>query len=376
MKKAINLTLLFLIIYIHPSTGQSDVFELKNQITTQATLNFADTLWFNLGGRYLPTVNLTGNLKKSRIIDMELSANGYGSLNFRGTSSEHQNIELKPYRMWIRYSSTRFELRAGLQKISFGSASILRPLMWFDKMDFRDPLQITDGVYGALGRYYFQNNVTIWLWTLYGNKDTKGWEVAPTQKSKAEYGGRFQMPVFTGEMALSYHYRKADFSSFYILIPTVSDPFFRQDMLGVDAKWDVGPGIWFEYTWKRNDETNTLFAKNEHYLNLGMDYTFSLGNGLNATTEFFRYEGIDVNNFSVLALTYPFGLMNRLITAVYYNWDNRDLYRLINIRRDYNLWSFNLIAYWNPESTTLYSAPGERNLMAGKGVQFMVTVNF
>jgi len=56
--------------------------------------------------------------------------------------------------MWIRLSTKQFELRAGLQKINFGSATLLRPLMWFDKIDPRDPLQLTDGVYALLARYY------------------------------------------------------------------------------------------------------------------------------------------------------------------------------------------------------------------------------
>ena len=69
----------------------------------------------------------------------------------------------------MRYSSDQFELRLGLQKINFGSASMLRPLMWFDQMDPRDPLHLTDGVWGLLARYYFLNNANIWLWGLYGN---------------------------------------------------------------------------------------------------------------------------------------------------------------------------------------------------------------
>ena len=73
-----------------------------------------------------------------------------------GNGIDSTDFRFKPYRLWLRYSTSHLEIRAGLQKINFGSSNILRPLMWFDKMDFRDPLMLTDGVYALLGRYYFR----------------------------------------------------------------------------------------------------------------------------------------------------------------------------------------------------------------------------
>jgi hypothetical protein len=77
-------------------------------------------------------------------------------------------------------------------------------------MDPRDPLQLTDGVWGVLGRYYFLNNSNIWLWALHGNKELKGWESTKTLNSAPEIGGRIQHPAGRGEIAISYHYRKID----------------------------------------------------------------------------------------------------------------------------------------------------------------------
>jgi len=110
----------------------------------------------------------------------------------------------KPYRFWARYSAKQVELRIGLQKINFGSASMLRPLMWFDQVDPRDPLMLTDGVWGILGRYYFLNNANIWLWGLYGNDNRKGWEIFNSQKTIPEFGGRLQIPVPKGESGFSF----------------------------------------------------------------------------------------------------------------------------------------------------------------------------
>ncbi|MCK7540477.1 MAG: hypothetical protein MZV63_61095 [Marinilabiliales bacterium] len=83
--------------------------------------------------------------------------------------------DIKTYRLWLRYSNSRFEIRAGLQKINFGSSNILRPLMWFDKMDFRDPLHAYRWSIRAARPLLFQSTMQIiWLWTLYGNDKTKG----------------------------------------------------------------------------------------------------------------------------------------------------------------------------------------------------------
>jgi len=377
MRIKLFLIITLLLVILLPSHGQSKVFDLKNQLSLQTGINFSDeakTAYMAL--RYIPTFNITGDFKKDRSIDAELSLNSYANFYYTGGGLDEYNWKARPYRLWIRYSSPRFELRAGLQKISFGSAYILRPMMWFDKIDFRDPLQLTDGVYGLLGRYYFQGNVNIWFWALYGNENTKGWEVAPTQKQRAEYGGRFQVPLFTGELAASYHYRRADYSAFYVMQPAVSDPYFTDQLLGVDGKWDIGVGLWFEYSLKINDKENILFEEDEHYINIGLDYTFGLGNGLNIITEYFRYESNMSNNYSVISANYPFGLMNRMIAAVYYNWDTEDLYRFISFQRDTDYWSFNLMAFWNPEGASIYSSSSDRNLMSGTGMQFIAILNF
>ena len=124
------------------------------------TLNPADPFQAQVGLRYIPELNFSlpaGNYT----IDGEFSANLWASGIYSGDSIELDE-QLSPYRMWVKFSGDQFELRAGLQKINFGSAQMFRPLMWFDRIDPRDPLQLTDGVYGLLARYYFLNNANIW----------------------------------------------------------------------------------------------------------------------------------------------------------------------------------------------------------------------
>jgi hypothetical protein len=253
--------------------------------------------------------------------------------------------------------------------------------MWFDRIDVRDPLQLTDGVYSFLGRYYFQNNINIWFWTLYGNKEPMGWETVPTKKNTPEFGGRVQLPVPRGEFAVSYHHRNAEtvFDTNFIF-ENVNYP---EDRLALDGKWDLGVGLWFEAVGKHNVITNSWIPEWETYINIGMDYTFGLGNGLNVITEYFRYENNSSlaenglrTNFSVFSANYPFGLMNTITGMVYYNWDQEEWYRFISFQRKYDYLSLYLMAFWNPDRFALYSIAEDRNLFAGKGVQLMAVLNF
>ena len=133
----------------------------------------------NTGLRYIPFLTLTHPLDEDTFFDTELSINSYLATD-ENSDGEHGDIDI--YRLWIRYGSPQLEIRAGLQKINFGSAILLRPLMWFDRIDPRDPLQLTEGVYGLLGRYYFLNNANVWIWALLGEDETKGWEIFPLKK--------------------------------------------------------------------------------------------------------------------------------------------------------------------------------------------------
>ncbi len=376
---------LSLILLVFPSVlmAQKINLQLKNQISLWSKGNYATQTNYQLGARYIPSLSITDSLKNGRLLDAELSADVYGDLLFTGKGYDSANAAIAPYRFWIRYSGPRFEVRLGLQKINFGSATILRPLMWFDRMDYRDPLQLTDGVYGALGRYYFKGNANIWVWLLYGDNKVKGWEIAPTLNMSLEYGGRMQIPVSKGEMGLSFHHREADYSSFYQDTQHSGPSHFPENRIGLDGKWDLGPGLWYEYVVKKNDPDNGVLEQWETYLDVGLDYTFGIGNGLNMTTEFFRYNNKDSwkgenkqNNFSVLALNYPFGLFNRITAAVYYNLTANEWYRFVNFRRDYDYWSFYAMFFWNPERFYLYSITNDRNLMSGKGIQLMAVVNF
>jgi hypothetical protein len=381
--RTIHMTILLFISCFSQSHGQKAGVDFDNQLSSWANLNFDDPLKYQFGGRYLLTIDPYYEFSKDHKLDAELSVNTHASFYFYDRQYDTLNSSFKPYRLWLRYSTARLELRIGLQKINFGSAVILRPLMWFDKMDFRDPLQLTDGVYAFLGRYYFKNNTNIWLWTLYGNSSTKGWEIVPSVKKKPEPGGRIQIPLPRGEAAISYHHRTADFSALYAGNPMITETKYRENLFALDGKWDLGAGIWFEMVLKLNDKDNILTNRWESFYNAGMDYTFSLGNGLNLTTEYFRYsnnsgneETAINNNYSVLAISYPLNLINNLTLMVYYNWNSKEWYRFVNCQLKYDYFSFHFMTFWNPDTFALYSGTNSRNMFTGKGIQVMAVLNF
>lgn len=363
-------------------SGQRIGLETGNQISSWTGLNFNRPVAWQTGARYIPTIDPSVKLSDNLKIDAELSFNAYGNLLFSGLEYDTVNFNFKPYRLWLRYSTSHLELRAGLQKISFGSAYIFRPLMWFDKMDYRDPLQLTDGVYGLLGRYYFNNNINIWLWTLYGNKRVKGWETAPSVGKIPEYGGRFQIPAGKGEIAATYHNRVADYSDLLAGMPLVTDTLFKEQMFAIDGKWDLGIGLWIEVAGKLNDRNNPVAGKAETYLSLGFDYTFGIGNGLTLLSEYFRYGNNRGSgqrkiryNLSAFSLNYPLSLTHNISGLVYYDWDAKEWFRFLNYQIKYNYLSIYLMAFWNPDQFTFYRGNENTGFFAGKGFRLMLVLD-
>ena len=156
--------LFFVLVPALPIVAQiKDYVGLRGQASAWANINPGNDLPLRMGLRYIPQLNINAQLGDGRLLDFEFSANINGSGGIKPFDEYDHEGNIKPYRVWARYSGNQFEVRMGLQKINFGSASMLRPLMWFDQVDPRDPLQLTDGVWGILGRYYFLNNVNIFI---------------------------------------------------------------------------------------------------------------------------------------------------------------------------------------------------------------------
>ena len=334
-----------------------------------------------VGLRYLPEFSLKTPITEKIVLDFDASFSLYGSARLYSLTGAEASAKGRPYRLWARLFSEQFELRLGLQKINFGSASLLRPLMWFDRIDPRDPLQITDGVYGLLFRYYFLKNTNVWLWALAGNTETRGWEAFPTAKNNTEFGGRIQVPVPRGEIGFTYHHRRMDLTRGAAAMVLSAGGLVPEDRFGLDGKWDIGIGLWFEGT-LIHQKSEFLPFSYQRALNVGLDYTFGLGNGLHVMGEHFLLDSSreilgagQGLKFTAVSLNYPLGLLDNLSAIFYYDWKNDQFYRFINWQRKYDRWTFYLIGFWNPETFRIYQSRDRENFFAGKGIQFMVVFN-
>lgn len=365
---------LFFTILFFGFSLSAQTADFAGQISGSAYVNDLSADETMIGVRYIPDLSLQKNISDDFNIDTEFSLNMYSTHRFDFSNYEN---DVKPYRLWFRLATSQFQVRIGLQKINFGSAMLLRPLMWFDRIDPRDPLQITDGVYAVLLRYYFLNNTNIWLWGVYGQDRTKGLEAIPTKKNSGEYGGRVQVPFMNGEIAASYHHRNINPGA--AIFPLVhSDPGSHpENRYAVDGKWDIGVGFWFEYVWLHQDIHWQNF-RNRKLLNIGMDYTFALGNGVHALSEFFVYDAKATMKISALLLDYNLGLLDQIMAIVYFDWENHDFYRFATWRRTLDKWSFNLSFFWNPGQNNLYKLYSKdmTNQFSGKGIQFLVVFNY
>ncbi len=352
-------------------------FEFKGQLSSWAHVNGSNPYPLYLGARYIPQANYKIRLKKNHLIDFEASANIVGDMGVHFWDSTDFNGNISPYRLWGRYSSSQFEFRVGLQKIDFGTAVMMRALRWFDQVDPRDPLQLTDGVYGALARYYFLNNANIWLWGLYGNENTKGMEILETNIDIPEFGGRVQFPIPLGEAGLSYHHRVVDSRKYSKFIPSYEK--VPENRIGIDAKWDLLIGLWIEGSYV-NKSKDLGALTHQEIMTIGADYTFNVGAGLNVTIEHMlfasdkkAFEFVSTQNNTGLSLMYPIGMFDNIQAIFYYDWKSEQVYNFVNWFRNFDKTTFYIMAYWNPDN--LITPTGASNLYAGKGIQFMFVYN-
>ncbi len=355
-------------------------FSFEGQASAVTNYSPRNDLDILLGLRYIPGLNYNLSFGKGKSLDFLVSVNTDGHVMFQPFSEYKTEGSFDPYRIWVRYAGNQFEVRLGLQKIDFGSATILRPLQWFNQTDPRDPLELTNGVYGTLGRYYFLNNANIWVWLLYGNEKRRGFDVLETHDRHPEFGGRVQHPVPKGEIAVSYHHRTAQYRhSENNLLSFEQIP---EDRVGFDGKWDVEVGLWLEVSHIRKSKKVGRLT-NQTLLNAGVDYTFALGNGLNVVAEHL-FMGMDEKalqfkdniNMSASTMSYPVGLWGNLSTVFYYDWGTNGFTFFTNYERRFKKLTGYAMAYYNSgHQQGIVQAYETINTFQGPGIRLMIVYN-
>ncbi|MAU89135.1 MAG: hypothetical protein CMC40_04410 [Flavobacteriaceae bacterium] len=374
-KRLLYILLNFIIINL---SAQKKTYESDGLISLQTNLSLNNSKGYFLGGRYLP------EFKSIHIKDSVTSTTFLGSANFSFSKflnvshSENNTSSVKPYRFWFRYIKNNFELRAGLQKIDFGSAILIRPLQWFNQIDPRDPLRLTNGVYGFLIRYYFKDNSNVWFWSLLGNNERRGLDFLNSNKNKPEFGARFQKIIPNGEIAISYHYRKTTFDQLKLINPYQINP---EQRIGLDAKWDLGIGLWFEASYIERMKKIGPYS-NQGLLLVGSDYTFNIGNGLNLIGEHFinflgeKNISEESSSISATSISYPISFIGSLNAFYYRQWKNNKNTFAVNYQHNFNKITAYLIATYNPRLNEESFFENEiLNTFAGPSFQLLLTYN-
>jgi len=356
-----------------------DRLEFDGQFSAFGNYSPDNELDMFVGARYIPELDYAIPLDSSKTLDFQVSANIFGATSFSPFYKNTTDGDIDPYRIWARYKGKQFEIRLGLQKIDFGVATLLRPLQWFNQVDPRDPLGLTNGVYGALGRYYFLNNANIWVWGLYGNEKTRGFDAIKTYKNNPEFGGRVQYPVPKGELGVSFHHRTADSEGIFG-VPSFEE--IPENRIALDGKWDVEVGLWFEASYIHKTKDVGILT-DQTLLNLGMDYTFGIGNGLNVVAEHLviaydedAFQFANNTQLTALNITYPVGLFNNLSTVLYQDWTTDSFTFFMNFEHQFKNLTGYVMAYYNPETQQgVQQNDLVNNSFAGPGFRLMLVYN-
>lgn len=345
-------------------TGEAFDSSIHGQVSLWSIVSEQDSWRNNMGGRYIPEWTLERPLNDEMFIDTELSLNGFATFDSHG--DPHHDTDLDWYRLKLRLATNQTETQLGLQKLNFGPAQLLRSLQWFDRVDPRDPLGLTDGVYALRFRYNALNNANLWLWGLYGNDKPKGTETLASAENVPEFGGRVQYPLLNGEFAATVHSREVDGSALQIAN-------FRENRFALDGRWEKTIGMWFETVLQqqRSDarpyEWTTLAT-------LGADYTFGVGNGLYVVAE----HAVNVSSEealgwdeeshnSAISLNYPIGFFDSVTAIGYYSWEQEKGSLFATWQRTYDNYSLNFSLFHYPQ----HGGEGQQAPFSGYGGQIM-----
>lgn len=294
---------------------------------------------------WLLTVN--ANILQSKVMNLDAEAVHSAQLSSVWQQDDSdQDLQNDLYRYWLRASTAHTELRLGLQRINFGSARLIRPLQWFDKLSPLDLLEQTEGAKAGLAKAYFPNNSTLWLWAILSDGKPKGNELIATTKDKLDYGLRYEFPLLSTETGLSLNHRPISSPS------TVKKT--TESRLALDIRYDTFAGLWLESSANYAPKLETKWSLQSV---LGADYTFGLGNGLYLLAEAgIKHSSDDLSTLrsrelsSSVMMNYPLGLLDTIHYLAFANWDNHLQTHALVLRRSYDKLAIELRASYQNNS--------------------------
>jgi hypothetical protein len=355
-----------------PTAGEVAEYDLRGQVSgCHIEARSGGERYYRGGIRYIPQLSLKQPAGVDSFFELEISLNGFAAV-CSDDACEDSAIEL--YRLKLRFATAQTETRIGLQKLSFGPSYLLRSLMWFDRLDPRDPLQLTDGVYALRFKYNALNNAGLWLWGLYGNEERKGYEIFPTADERPEFGGRLQYPVPRGEMAFTFHTRQVD------AFPVIAE-IFTENRFAIDGRWDVEVGLWLESVLEQQ-RSEYMLRRWTKKMTIGIDYTLGIGSGLHALCEHMAVVASgdplgwdDDDQTSALSLNYPFGYLDNLSAMGFYSWERDRYYQYLSWQRTWDNLILNISIFHYPDNDGRNELHEHMVPVTGTGGQIVIVYN-
>jgi len=325
--------------------------------------------------RYQPAVEIQGILSESWDYDLEVrwQLSWNSPLDPLDYSASATSVE--PYRVALNLQSSHSEYIIGLQKINFGQARILRPLMWFDALDPTDPLQLSSGVTGVSVTYNYEFGWSSQAWLLLPGEPI-GWEAFSDKSGIVETGGRLIIPSNRGQIGMSTHWRIADVSDLY-----PDDPDLYEARIGLDGFWDVGVGLWVESAYKHQELSTRTFL-DQIQATIGSDYTIWIGDGLHILVEHMLISSwhsplIDdqTSQLSTAMFTYALTVFDQVSLLLFMNWENKTPLAYLSWGRTYDDFRFTLGAFYKKIDDSQNNRSAFNSNFSGKGIQLIVAYN-
>tara|TARA_B110000438_G_scaffold200007_1_gene191559 strand:- start:331 stop:1359 length:1029 start_codon:yes stop_codon:yes gene_type:complete len=294
-----------------------------------------DSKLSNIG--YIPTFSFEKNIIDNRYLDFEFSRKFIYDSNEKVFLNDN-------YRSWIRYSDNTLDARLGLQKISFGNSIILRPLNWFDSIDFRNITGQTDGLNALRLQFFPSLTQSIWLWCV--------------DEIDISCGGRFEFFNKYGSFGVTYHNDQNNAEHEIFQVPQIIDnqPVFpgpgKNNRLGLDFRYDGNIGVWFDSSVILFDDTDDSSLR---ISTIGGDYTIPIYNGLllmvetmNLSIESENELQLNQNTTAFMSST-PIGLLNDFMLISIIDWKSKDKFNFIRWSTTFDYLSLSWMFSVNPK---------------------------
>ncbi len=248
-------------ILFNPSVFATDWnFRGEATLMTSKVNDTNDASWHL---RYLPEIKVRGEEGEQWTWDTHLA----GYLYAFDSPTLGKGDDGAIFRAWARVYNDTIEYRLGLQELSFGPATLLRSLQWFDSKTPLDPTSFTKGVKASLIRISTENDSQYWIWGLYNNEDFNVLTSYPSDPDTLEIGGRAQFSEDLGDWAITTHHRTAQLTAQRNVVERRMALDFKLDQESY-ALWLEGVVIQREAKWPYSNE--------EHLFTVGLDTTLNI----------------------------------------------------------------------------------------------------